>query len=96
MPKCVFNINKKRSENGIPEKPGLGPGITKLCINLFINLFHGEYTEAAITMCYKFQKIMSSYLNFSEILEKKNCEKVPFFLVKLKILRLQLHKCTHF
>ena len=36
-----------------------------------INLFHGEYTEAAIAMCYKFQRIKSSYLNFSEILGKK-------------------------
>ena len=36
-----------------------------------INLFHGEYTEAAITMCYKFQIIISSYVNFSEILGEK-------------------------
>ena len=26
MPKCAFNINKNRSENGIPEKSDLGPG----------------------------------------------------------------------
>ena len=36
-----------------------------------INLFHGEYTEAAIAMYYKFERIKSSYLNFSEILGKK-------------------------
>ena len=29
-----------------------------------------QYTEATITMCYKIQRILSSYLNFSEILEK--------------------------
>ena len=29
MPKCVFNINKKRSENGIPEKSDLGPGMSR-------------------------------------------------------------------
>ena len=34
-----------------------------------INLFHGEYTEAAITMCYKIQRIVSSEI--SEILGKK-------------------------
>ena len=27
---------------------------------------------------------------------EKNCEGVPIHLVKLKILSLQLHKCTHF
>ena len=32
-------------------------------------------------MCYKFQRIISSYLNFSEIL-RKNCEGVPIYLVK--------------
>ena len=47
--------------------------VTKLCINLLIilNLFYGKYTEAAITMCYKFQRIISSSLNFSEKLGKK-------------------------
>ena len=42
--------------------------VTKLCINLLVrlNLFYGKYTEAAITMCYKFQRIVSSSLNFSE------------------------------
>ena len=56
---------------------------TKLWIDLFIrswislylhdkiNLFHGECTEAAIMMCYKFQRIISIYLNFGEILGKK-------------------------
>ena len=34
--------------------------------------------------------------NFSEILGKKNCEGVPIYLVKLKILSLQLHKCIPF
>ena len=61
-----------------------------------INLFHGEYTEATIMTCYKFQKIRSSYINFSKIFEKKNCEGVPIYLVKFKILSLQLCKCTHF
>ena len=60
-----------------------------------INSFHGKYTEAAITN-YQDQRIISSYLNFSEILEKKNCERVPIYLVNLEILSLQLHKCTHF
>ena len=50
-----------------------------------INSFHGKYTEAAITN-YQDQRIISSYLNFSEIL----------YLVNLEILSLQLHKCTHF
>ena len=40
-----------------------------------INLFHGKYIEAAITMCCNFQRIISSYLNFSKkgtvILEKR-------------------------
>ena len=47
--------------------------VTKLCINLFIkiNLFHGKYTEVAITICCKFQRIINSYLRFSKILGKK-------------------------
>ena len=71
--------------------------VTKLCINLLVrlNLFYGKYTEAAITMCYKFQRIISSSLNFSEKLGKK-LWRLPIYLVKLKILSLRLHKCTHF
>ena len=43
-----------------------------------INLFHGEYTEAAIAMHYKFERIKSSYLNFSEILGKKTVKEFEF------------------
>ena len=43
-----------------------------------INLFHGEYTEAAIAMYYKFERIKSSYLNFSEILGKKTVKEFEF------------------
>ena len=39
---------------------------------------------------------LSSYLNFSKILGKKYCERVSIYLVKLKIVSLQLHKCNHF
>ena len=45
-------------------------------------------------ICYKFQRIKSSYLNFSEIPENKTVK--VYKTVKLKILSLQLHKCTHF
>ena len=60
-----------------------------------INLFHGKYTDAAITMWCKFQRITSSYLKLSKILEK-NCEGVPIYQVKWKTLSLQHHKCTPF
>ena len=45
-------------------------------------------------MCYKFQRIISSYLNFNEILGRKNFDGVPIYLQNMKILTLQLHKCT--
>ena len=48
-------------------------------------------------ICHKFQRIISCYLNFSETSrKKKNSEGVTIYLVKLKVLSLQLHKCTHF
>ena len=37
-----------------------------------------KYTEAEITKCYKFQRIISSYLNFSEILRKKTVKEFQF------------------
>ena len=32
-----------------------------------MNLFYGDYTEVAIAMSYKFQRIVSHYLSFSKI-----------------------------
>ena len=61
-----------------------------------ICLFHGEYTEAAITICYNFQRIINSYWNVSEILGKKlwrSCNlssKVEDF----KLHKWKLHKCS--
>ena len=42
-----------------------------------INLFHGKYTEAAITN-YQHQRIISSNFNFSEILRKKTVKEFQF------------------
>ena len=36
----------------------------------------GEYAEAAITMCYKFRRIISSYFDFSKILGKKTVKDI--------------------
>ena len=45
-------------------------------------------------MCYKFERIISSYLDFSKL--EKNSEGVPIYLVKLKILSFELHKYSYF
>ena len=55
------------------------PGYKTLHYSVYeANLFHSEHVEVAIAMCYKFQRIVSNYVNFSEILGKKSVKEFQF------------------
>ena len=63
--------------------------VTSLVTKLWINLFIWWTYFMANIQKQPLRWIISSYINFSEILGKKNCEGVPIYLVKLKILKTE-------